>query len=166
VFCTTQWMQRRTTSHLNNRMREDFWWGSGGWEAEACTPPEVLPRHLWELCSTSCLSVAALDGACCSYQDSVESFAVSESARHQQLMLFSCLFCLQGRVSVYLCFISIRCILYLFGCMSLGFIARGNGLARSSVGDRTALLALLADLDWYVFVGFLLGRGCWVEVIM
>jgi len=26
--------------------------------------------------------------------------------------------------------------------------------------------ALLADPVWYVFVGFLLGRGCWVGVIM
>jgi uncharacterized phage-like protein YoqJ len=32
---------------------------------------------------------------------------------------------------------------------------------------RATLLALLAeDLVWYVFVGFRLGRGCWVGVTM
>jgi hypothetical protein len=29
---------------------------------------------------------------------------------------------------------------------------------------RATLLALLADLVWYVFVGICLGRGCWVGV--
>ena len=56
----------------------------------------------------------------------------------------------------------------LFSCMSLGFIARGCGLAGPSTRlPRAALLALLADLVYYVFVGFLLGRGiCWVGVSM
>ena len=31
---------------------------------------------------------------------------------------------------------------------------------------RVARLALLADLVYYVFVGFCLGRGCWVGVTM
>ena len=31
---------------------------------------------------------------------------------------------------------------------------------------RVTLLALLADLVSYVFVGFRLGRGCWVKVTM
>jgi len=30
VFCTTQWMQRHTTSHIENKTREAFQWGSGG----------------------------------------------------------------------------------------------------------------------------------------
>ena len=42
MFCTTQWMQRHTTSHLVYNMRRDFQWGSGGREAEACTPPDAL----------------------------------------------------------------------------------------------------------------------------
>jgi len=46
VFCTTQWMQRHT-SHLENKRGEAFQWGSGGWEAEACTPPGVLLNYLW-----------------------------------------------------------------------------------------------------------------------
>jgi hypothetical protein len=28
-----------------------FQWGSGGWEAEACTPPEVLLKYFGGLCS-------------------------------------------------------------------------------------------------------------------
>ena len=62
----------------------------------------------------------------------------------------------------------IRCISRLFGCMSLIFIVRGYGLAAPSARlPRAALLALLADLVYYVFVGFLLGRGiCWVGVSM
>jgi len=40
-----------------------------------------------------------------------------------------------------------RCISRLFGCTSLGFIARGYGLAAPSAGlSRATLLALLADL--------------------
>jgi hypothetical protein len=31
----------------------DNQWGSGGWETEACTPPGVLLRYLWGLCSMS-----------------------------------------------------------------------------------------------------------------
>jgi hypothetical protein len=55
----------------------------------------------------------------------------------------------------------------LFSCMSLGFIARGCGLAGPSTRlSRAALLALLANLVCYVFVGFLLRRGCWVRVTM
>jgi len=54
VFCTIQWMQRHTTSHLNNtnkKIREVHQWGSGGWDAEACTPAGVLLGYLWGLCS-------------------------------------------------------------------------------------------------------------------
>jgi len=43
--------------------------------------------------------------------------------------------------------IPIKCISRLFGCMSLGFIARGYGLEAPSVRlSRASLLALLADL--------------------
>jgi len=48
VFCTTQWMQ--DTQHPTWRIEigEAFQWRSGGWEAEACTPPGVLVlRHFW-----------------------------------------------------------------------------------------------------------------------
>jgi hypothetical protein len=35
-------------------VKETFQWGSGGWEAEACTPPPgVLLRYLWGLCLMS-----------------------------------------------------------------------------------------------------------------
>jgi hypothetical protein len=62
---------------------------------------------------------------------------------------FSCpsLACWVGEVSTqYL--ISIRCISRLFGCMSVGFIARGGGgLAAPSANlSRATHLALLADL--------------------
>jgi len=52
--------------------------------------------------------------------------------------------------------------------MSLGFITRGYGLAAPSSTSfwRATLLALLADLVWYVLVWFCLGRGCWVGVTM
>ena len=46
-------MQRHTTSHLENRIRGAFQWESGGWEAEARTPPGVLLIYLWELCLMS-----------------------------------------------------------------------------------------------------------------
>jgi len=60
-----------------------------------------------------------------------------------------------------------KCMWHLFGCMSLGFVARGYGLeAPSARLSQAAFLALLADLVWYVFVGFLLGCGCWVGVTM
>jgi len=50
--------------------------------------------------------------------------------------------------------------------MSFGFIARGYGLAAPSARlSQATLLALLADLVWNVFVGFRLGRGCWVGVM-
>ena len=42
VFCITQWMQRHTTSYLENKVRGDFQWESGGCEVEACSPPGVL----------------------------------------------------------------------------------------------------------------------------
>jgi hypothetical protein len=59
--------------------------------------------------------------------------------------------------------IMVKCMSRLFGCMSLGFIARWYGLAAPSARlSRATLLALLADLVWYVYVGFRLGRGCWV----
>jgi hypothetical protein len=35
------------------KLREAFQWGSGGWEAEACTPPGVLLRYFWGLCPMS-----------------------------------------------------------------------------------------------------------------
>jgi hypothetical protein len=45
------------------------------------------------------------------------------------------------------------------------FHSQRYGLAAPSAGlSRATLLALLADLVWYVFVGFRLGRGCWVGV--
>ena len=51
--------------------------------------------------------------------------------------------------------------------MSLAFIARGHGLSEPSARlSRATLLALLADLVWYEFVGFCLGLGCWVGVTM
>jgi hypothetical protein len=79
-------------------------------------------------------------------------------------MSFSCLFCLvgRGRLSTQN---SIKCISHVFGCMSLGFIARGYGLAAPSARlPRATLLALLAD-D-LVFAGFRSGQGCWVGVTM
>jgi hypothetical protein len=63
-------------------------------------------------------------------------------------MLFSCLFCLLGREGLQ-CryFILINGIPHLFGCMSLGFIARGYGLAAPSARlSRATLLAILLDL--------------------
>jgi hypothetical protein len=44
---------------------------------------------------------------------------------------------------------SFRSNVYLLGCFSL-FLIRGRGLARSSIENRAALLALLGDLAWYV----------------
>jgi hypothetical protein len=38
--------------------------------------------------------------------------------------------------------------------MFLGFTARGHGLAGSSVRIKATLLALVADLVWYVLVKF------------
>ena len=46
VFCTTQWMQKHKTSHLDNKSWKAFQWDLGGWEAEACTPPGVLLRYI------------------------------------------------------------------------------------------------------------------------
>ena len=64
-------------------------------------------------------------------------------------------------------FISIKCTSRLFGCMSLNFIARRYALAAPSTRlVWVALLAFLADLVWYVYVEFCLGRGCWVGVTM
>jgi hypothetical protein len=40
-------MQRYTTPHLENKAREAFQWGSGGWEAEACTPPEAAIAQIF-----------------------------------------------------------------------------------------------------------------------
>ena len=74
--------------------------------------------------------------------------------------------CWVGGVSTQ--YFSIKCKSRLLGCMSLDFIAKGYGLAApSSKLSRATLLALLADallanLIWSVFVGFHLGRGCWV----
>ena len=77
----------------------------------------------------------------------------------------ACSACWVGEASRHL--ILIWCISRLFGCMSLGFIARGYGLAAPSARlSRATLLALLADQIWYVFVGFRLGRDCWVRVTM
>ena len=45
MFCTTQWMQRHTTSHLETKNRV-LQWGSGGWVAEACTPPNFCSDSL------------------------------------------------------------------------------------------------------------------------
>jgi hypothetical protein len=37
LFCVVhQWMQRHTTSHLENKRGGNVQWGSGGWEAETC----------------------------------------------------------------------------------------------------------------------------------
>ena len=57
-------------------------------------------------------------------------------------------FLLVGWGSVYTVLISIKCISRLFGCKSLGFIARGYGLAAPSTTRLlwVALLALLADI--------------------
>jgi hypothetical protein len=38
---------------LGKQKRKASQWGSGGWEAEACTPPGVLLRYLWGLNSMS-----------------------------------------------------------------------------------------------------------------
>jgi hypothetical protein len=35
-------MERHTISHLENKRGKALQWGSGGWEAEACTPLGVL----------------------------------------------------------------------------------------------------------------------------
>jgi len=66
VSCTNPWMQRHTTSHLEDQIREAFEWGSDGWEAELCTPPGVLLRHSWGLCSMSHL-ICNLYASCCGY---------------------------------------------------------------------------------------------------
>jgi hypothetical protein len=42
-----------TTSTWRIKIKKAFHWGSGGWEAKACTPPGVLLRYLWGLCSIS-----------------------------------------------------------------------------------------------------------------
>jgi hypothetical protein len=49
--CTVQWLQLVGGSIPP---KEGFQWGSGGWEAEACTPPAriVLLRYFGGLCST------------------------------------------------------------------------------------------------------------------
>jgi hypothetical protein len=44
------------------------------------------------------------------------------------------------------CLILIKSISRLFGCMSLGFIARGMDWQHHLLGYRVTLLALLADL--------------------
>jgi hypothetical protein len=46
VFCTAQWLQKYTTYPPKKGRRELIQWGSGGWEAEACTPPGVLLRFV------------------------------------------------------------------------------------------------------------------------
>ena len=58
-------------------------------------------------------------------------------------------------------------ILHLFGCMSLGSVARAYGLAWSPVKLRSAL-AFVADLVWYVLDKFLLAErdSCWVGAVM
>jgi len=81
------------------------------------------------------------------------------------MLFLCCLFLLVeqlGKVSNF--FISVKCIWRLLGCTSLGFIARGMDMTAPSTW---LFLALLADLDRsYMFVGFRLGRGCWVGAIM
>ena len=59
MFCTTQWMQRHTTPHLENKNKRNFSGGSGCWEAEACAPPGVLLIYLWGLYSMSRLIFVA-----------------------------------------------------------------------------------------------------------
>jgi len=64
-ICTHHpWMQRHTTSYLENKIKEYFQWWSGGWEAGACTISGVLLRHLWgltqHLCSMSRLIYMSL----------------------------------------------------------------------------------------------------------
>jgi hypothetical protein len=41
-----------------NQYKRSSQWESGGWEAEACTPPGVLLIYLWGLCSMSRLICA------------------------------------------------------------------------------------------------------------
>jgi len=54
VFCTTRWLQRHTTSHLEHINKINFvQWRSGGWKAEACTPPGVVLRQFWGMCLMS-----------------------------------------------------------------------------------------------------------------
>jgi len=53
VVCTNQWMQRHTTSHLENKNKRSFLVGVRWLEGEAYTPTEVLLRYLWGLCSMS-----------------------------------------------------------------------------------------------------------------
>jgi hypothetical protein len=67
VFCTTQWVKRYTTSQLDIKNRKAFQWGSGGWKAEACTPPGVLLRYFWGLCFKSRLinAIFVADLAAC-----------------------------------------------------------------------------------------------------
>jgi len=38
---------------MENNRGKAIQWGSGGWKAEACTPPGVLLRYFWGLCSMS-----------------------------------------------------------------------------------------------------------------
>jgi hypothetical protein len=35
------------------KSREAFQWGAGGWGAEACTPPGLMLKYFWGLCSMS-----------------------------------------------------------------------------------------------------------------
>ena len=172
MFSTTQWTQKHTTSHLENKIREMFQWGSGGWEVEACTSPGVLIKSLWGLYSMSrlCMNFVAdliacrlkffmsavacrpvtlrLWGGslcgCCRWCQLLltgwcEGFCgLGRKAWDYEHMLFSCLSaCWVGEVSTQN-IKSIKCISRLFGCMSLGFIARGYGLAASS---RATLLS-------------------------
>jgi hypothetical protein len=81
-------------------------------------------------------------------------------------MFFSCLFCLLSRGSANTV-LNFDQVYITFGCVSLGFTARGYGLAAPSIRLLwVALLALMAELIWYVCVGFRLGRECWVGATM
>ena len=78
----------------------------------------------------------------------MKGFVVSEQVRHQQLMLFSCLFCLLSRGSVYVVpnFDEMHiAFVWLYGVS--WFHSQGYGLAVPSARlPRATLLALLADL--------------------
>jgi len=152
---------------IKQEIREAKQWGSGGWEAWACTPPVVLLRCFWGLCSMPRLifmifvadltairlifswvlwhvdkllqgcGVGSLCGWCrwclllqAGWCWGFYGVRVSEAA----FKLFSCLFCLLGRGSVYTVLNSIKCISRLFGCMSSSFIARGTDWQRHLLG--------------------------------
>jgi hypothetical protein len=47
VFCTAQWSAETQNPTWRIKLGKAFQWGSGGWEAEVCTPPGVLLAQMF-----------------------------------------------------------------------------------------------------------------------